>query len=205
LTAENSSRACTRLLRLRPRWSLGHQRLQSHCPGQWQRDGIEAGLVIAGLVLKRSRECLADHVASRRARRAVGRPRAIAQTSVSVVSVSPLPFVERLAGNPEPPAYACDVSLVARRAQHPQPATLLTGPALPSSSRLHLRPFSLKRRAECVTLVLRFHIQCTVRLVAGNETGCLATSVQFRPIRTALLQPLRLRSGARLQRRACKC
>jgi hypothetical protein len=64
---------------------------------------------------------LADHIARRRAGRAPRRSRAIAQAGVAVLGLTPLPFVERLARNPESPAHPGDVSLVGRPAQHSQP------------------------------------------------------------------------------------
>jgi len=57
-------------------------------------------------------EDLADHLTRCRARRAMRRPRPIAQADVSVLGAPPFPFVERLARNPEAPAHAGDVSIV---------------------------------------------------------------------------------------------
>ena len=59
-------------------------------------------------------EDLADHLASRRSRRSLRRPRPIAQAGVTVLGVSPLPLVERFPGNPEPPADPRDILLVCR-------------------------------------------------------------------------------------------
>ena len=59
-------------------------------------------------------EDLADHLAWRGSRRSLRRPRPIAQAGVTVLGVTPLPLVERLAGNAEPAADARDILLVCR-------------------------------------------------------------------------------------------
>jgi hypothetical protein len=59
-------------------------------------------------------ENLADHLACRRSRRSLWPPRPIAQAGVTVLGVSPLPFVERLPRSPEPTANSSDILLVCR-------------------------------------------------------------------------------------------
>jgi hypothetical protein len=59
-------------------------------------------------------ENLADHLASRRARRSLGRPWPITQARVAVLGMSPLPLVERFPGNSEPAADAGDILLRCR-------------------------------------------------------------------------------------------
>jgi hypothetical protein len=83
---------------------------------QIRRDPAGAEVVVLAEI-----QDLADHLARRRAGRAPWRSRAIAQARVAVLGLPPLPFVERLARNPESPAYPGDVSFVGRLAQHPQP------------------------------------------------------------------------------------
>jgi hypothetical protein len=91
-------------------------------PLQVGRDPARPEVVVLAQV-----EDLADHLPRRRSRRPLRRPRAVAQASLTVVGVTPLPFVERLPGNAEPPADPGDVSLVARLPQHLQPPRRQTG------------------------------------------------------------------------------
>ena len=128
-------------------------------------------------------EDLADDLARRGSRRTLRRPGPIAQAGVTMLGMSPLPLVERFPGNPEPTAHAGDVSARRPPAVTPSAARLLTGLAPPSSSPLHSRPISLKRRAECVTLVLRFHKdlgaiqtgqQLLSHVIRDRIVGCLA-------------------------------
>src|SRR6185436_2158003 len=83
-------------------------------PTEVGRDSARAEVIVLAQV-----EDLADHIARRRAWRPVRRSRAIPQAGVAMLGVSPLPLVERLAGNSEPPAHASDISLLAGRSQHP--------------------------------------------------------------------------------------
>jgi hypothetical protein len=87
--------------------------------GHRDRDLVEARQVrrdatCAEVVVLPQVEDLVDHLSRRRARRAMRRPRTIAQADVPVLDAPPFPFVERLARNPEPPAHAGDVSIVGR-------------------------------------------------------------------------------------------
>lgn len=66
-------------------------------------------------------ENLADDLTRGRSRRPQRRARTVAQAGAAVLGVTPLPFVEGLARNPESPAHTGDVPLVGGLPQHQQP------------------------------------------------------------------------------------
>ena len=59
-------------------------------------------------------EDLADDLPSGRSGRALWRPRAIGQTGVTVLGVTPLPLIKRFARDAEPTAHSRDILLVRR-------------------------------------------------------------------------------------------
>ena len=87
----------------------GARDLDAMEPVQIRRDPARSEVIVLAQV-----EDLADHLARRRSRRSLRRPRPIAQAGVAVLGVSPLPLVERLPGNAEPAADAGDILLVCR-------------------------------------------------------------------------------------------
>jgi hypothetical protein len=78
----------------------------------WEARQVRCDAACSEVVVLPQIEDLADHLTRRRARRALRRPRTIAQADVPVLGAPPFPFVERLARNPEPPAHAGDVAIV---------------------------------------------------------------------------------------------